>query len=214
VFDVTTPEEFYVMLVEDFDEFMEEPHSTRRALHCAVLAYHLHEWIWGGWLKHDEELRAKFDVRDIGGFVRWIDAHCVWFQFVQEIVNGTKHFRPAKGFETARVVAVPFALDQLTAGLDQGAWDGPVRYVAGELPVGFDGKGYLVLDLGDPTPADAPEDSDWFPSVENEPDIVPVPELRFLPAAHLLEVVVRFWRDFFRLYRSSANVPVSRHHTI
>jgi hypothetical protein len=31
-------------------------------------------------------------------------------------------------------------------------------------------------------------------------------------AEDLIEVVVRFWRDFFRLYRPSTALPVSRHH--
>lgn len=214
MFDITTPEEFYAMLVEDFDEFMDEPHSPRRALHCAFLAYHLHEWVWGGWLKNDEATCKALGFSDRKGFLRWIDTHCVWFGFVQEIVNGTKHFRPANGFETARVVAAPFALDQPTAGFDQGAWDGPVRYVSGELPVGHDGKGYLILDLGDPTAVLAEEGAAWNSAIEDESDVVPVPELQYLPAAHLLEVVTRFWRDFFRIYRPASNVPVSKHHVV
>lgn len=35
--------DFYAILVEDFDDFMAEPHSIRRAWHCAITAYHLHE---------------------------------------------------------------------------------------------------------------------------------------------------------------------------
>ncbi|MBW9089833.1 hypothetical protein JNB91_18630 [Rhizobium wenxiniae] len=35
---------------------------------------------------------------------------------------------------------------------------------------------------------------------------------RWLPAAHLLEVVVRFWRDFFQKYLPSPDLPVSAQH--
>jgi len=35
--------DFYAILVEDFDDFMAERHSIRRAWHCAITAYHLHE---------------------------------------------------------------------------------------------------------------------------------------------------------------------------
>ena len=45
------------MLVEDFDDFMAEPHSIRRAWHCAITAYHLHEWVWGDWLKANDKAR-------------------------------------------------------------------------------------------------------------------------------------------------------------
>ncbi len=43
MFDVQTAEDFYGVLVADFDDFMAEPHSARRALHCAITAYHLYE---------------------------------------------------------------------------------------------------------------------------------------------------------------------------
>jgi hypothetical protein len=203
------------MLVEDFDEFMDEPQSTRRAVHCAVLAYHLHDWVWGGWLKHDKAIRESLGIRDIKDFLHWIDQRCVWFGFVQEIVNGTKHFRATKGFETARVVAAPFAFDQLTAGFDEGAWNGPIRYTSGDLPVGPNGKGCLILDLGDPTPTDFSDDIAWYSeNCDDNPDIGPASSLQYLPAVHLLEVVVRFWRNFFKLYRPSAKVPSSKHHVI
>jgi hypothetical protein len=213
MFDITTPVEFYQMLVEDFDEYMAEPHSTRRALHCAIVAYHLHEWVWGGWLKGDVRARSALGVDSRNSFLKWIDEHCIWFGFVQDLANGTKHFRPAIGFETVRVVAAPFAFAQPTAGFDQGARAGHVRYVSGEIPVGPGGNGYLMLDLGDRTYKDFPDDMTWFSGVDDgEHDIEPAAELRFLPAAHLLEAVVRFWRDFFRTYLPSPNLPASKHH--
>jgi hypothetical protein len=43
MFEPLTCRDFYEMLVEDFDDFMAEPHSARRAWHCAITAYHLHE---------------------------------------------------------------------------------------------------------------------------------------------------------------------------
>ena len=39
-------------------------------------------------------------------------------------------------------------------------------------------------------------------------------ETRYLAAADLLEVVVRFWRDFFRIYRPDVTVEPSKHHTL
>ena len=69
------------------------------------------------------------------------------------------------------------------------AWDGPIRYVKGSLPVGQNGEGYLVLDLGE-----AAGDARW------------------LPAVTVIEVVVRFWRDFFRKFRPSENLPESKYH--
>ncbi|MBW9089834.1 hypothetical protein JNB91_18635 [Rhizobium wenxiniae] len=57
MFDILSARDFYSMLVDDFDDFAVEPHSARRAMHCAITAYHLHEWVWGDWLSKDK-LRA------------------------------------------------------------------------------------------------------------------------------------------------------------
>ena len=46
MFDLVTAHHFYAMLVEDFDDFMAEPHSARRAVHCAITAHHLLDWVW------------------------------------------------------------------------------------------------------------------------------------------------------------------------
>jgi hypothetical protein len=68
----------------------------------------------------------------------------------------------------------------------------PIRvsgYGQGPYGVGPYGKGYLLLDLGE----DAGEE-------------------RWQPAATYLEVVVRFWRDFFCAYLPDADLPISKHH--
>ncbi len=50
MFDILNASDFYAMLVEDFDEYMDKPHSARLAIHCAITATHLHEWVWHDWL--------------------------------------------------------------------------------------------------------------------------------------------------------------------
>jgi hypothetical protein len=127
MFDIASSEDFYAALVSDFDDLMTEPHSARRALHCAMTAYHLHEWVWGDWLKHDEQVKAALGIRDKDSYVEWLHASCIWFGFVQSLANGAKHFDRNRGFDSYRVAALPFALDQPNAGLDMGAWDGPIR---------------------------------------------------------------------------------------
>jgi hypothetical protein len=167
MFDIKTADDFYAVLVADFDDFMDEPHSGRRALHCAITAYHLHEWIWGDWLKGDHVTRNTLGISDKKSFLEWIDRNCVWFANVQELANGSKHFIRNQGFET-----------ELIGG-----------YGRGPYGVGPYGQGYLLIDYGE--------------NAGNH---------RWRPAADLLEVVVRFWRDFLRLYRPTLTVPPSRHH--
>jgi len=169
MFNIQTATEFYSMLIEDFDDFVAEPHSARRAMHCAITAYHLHEWVWGDWLAQDQAARDTLSIekRNKDLFLQWIDNHCVWFTLAQGLANGSKHFSRDYGFGTA-----------LVSGFGEGGFG-----------LGPYGKGYLVIDLGDEAGSG-----------------------RWLPAAHLLEVVVRFWRDFFRKYLPSPDLPVSRHH--
>ncbi|MFF0923207.1 hypothetical protein ACFYE8_26320 [Rhizobium leguminosarum] len=169
MFEIVTSKDFYAMLVEDFDDFVAEPHSGRRALHCAITAYHLHEWVWAEWLSRDKAARDAMGIagRDKKYFLQWIEKYCVWFRLVQELANGSKHLGRNIGFDTLKV---------------SGFGEGP-------FGIGPFGQGYLLLDLGE----DALEH-------------------RWQPAAHILEVVVRFWRDFFLKYIPSDDLPTSRHH--
>jgi hypothetical protein len=52
-FDIVNVHDFYRILGENFDEYMDNPLSSRLALNCVITAYHLHEWVWGDWLKSD-----------------------------------------------------------------------------------------------------------------------------------------------------------------
>lgn len=186
MFDLRTSRDFYVMLVEDFDDFMAEPHSARRALHCAITAYHLHEWVWGDWLKSDSAVKQTLGIEDLKSFRVWLDSTYPWFSIVQNLTNGTKHFARDEGFQTLVVRAVPFSLDIVGAGLDEGAFGGPLL---NEGSAKQDSEGRLLIDFGEAAG-----------------------EHRWLPAAHLLDSVVRFWRDFFKKYHHSSDIPMSRHH--
>lgn len=189
MFDVVTARDFYAMLVQDFDDFIDKPHSARRAMHCAISAYHLHEWVWADWLKADRQVRDLLNVQSKGEFVEWIGRANWHFPTVREIATGSKHFHRSSSLDAVRVQAAPFMFDTLDAGFDQGAWDGPIRYVQSSMPVGPKGQGYLLIDFGEAAA-----------------------EHRFQPAAHVLEAVVRFWRDFLRRYRPGDDVPNSAHH--
>jgi hypothetical protein len=186
MFDLRTARDFYVMLVEDFDDFMSEPHSARRALHCAITAYHLRESVWHDWIERDAVMLDTLCICDQGSFNAWVNRTCIWFPIVRELTNGAKHFERDRNFETMVVRAAPFGLDVLGAGLDEGSFDGPIPVAKSEEP---DREGRLIMDFGEVAG-----------------------EHRWYPAAHVLEAVVRFWRDFFKKYSYSSNIPVSRHH--
>jgi len=182
MFDITTSRDFLAKLEADFDDFMKEPHSTRLALNCAITAYHLHEWVWGDWLKGNPEIQKAMGIAgsDRKAFLRWIAKACVWFEPIQSLANGTKHFRSQASFQTIRVGASPFMLDELGAGLDEGAWDEPMPFVAESQSTG-----YLLIDYG-----------------------AGAGEHRWKTAAALLDVVVRFWREIFARFHPDPEVRV------
>lgn len=76
MFDIATSRDYYAKLVEEFDDFIAEPHSARRALNCATTAYHLREWVWGDWLKHDYAVWKVLGIRNETSFARWIEEAC------------------------------------------------------------------------------------------------------------------------------------------
>lgn len=168
MFDLVTSDDFYAMLVADFDDYMAEPYSTRRFVHRAITASHLAEWVWHDKIADNSELRAKIGVKTLKEFLAWVNHASVWYGMIRELANGTKHFRYRQSFETVRIMAAPLELNEEMTIADNGKWDGPLRYLQSSIPVGVDGKGYLLIDFG----GDEEED-------------------RSMPAAHLLEVVVR-----------------------
>jgi hypothetical protein len=79
MFTIGTSRDFLWKLEADFDDFMKEPYSTRLAVNCALTAYHLHEWVWGDWLKTDYATWKTLRIRDKESFLTWIDKACPWF---------------------------------------------------------------------------------------------------------------------------------------
>jgi hypothetical protein len=131
MFDINNSRDFYQKLLEDFDDFMDHMDSARHGMNCAITAHHMADWVWVDFLKGDVALRAELGIKDKEGFMRWIDAHSVWYGIAQSISNGSKHFLRDQAIGTARI-------------------DG---FGAGPFGVGPFGIGYLLVDLGgdDPT---------------------------------------------------------------
>ncbi|MGH7039187.1 MAG: hypothetical protein ACREFK_04150 [Stellaceae bacterium] len=181
LFDIITSRDFLEKLEADFEDFRKNPHSARLALNCAITAFHFHEWVWGDWLKTDYATRKTLGIRDKDSFLAWIDNACVWFKTIQDLANGAKHFGSSGNFKAERVGAPPLMFDELEAGWGQGAFGGPIPYEAETH-----GKGCLLIDYG--------EGADGH---------------RWRTAAALLDVVVRFWREFFARYYPDSKVPES-----
>lgn len=96
MFDIKDSVGFYRLMIENYDDFVENSGSSRHAINCAISTFHIAEWIWGDWLSTDFAVWKKLDgVRDLDTFKAWIDRQTPFFQVVQGIANGSKHFAQA-----------------------------------------------------------------------------------------------------------------------
>lgn len=93
MFDIEDSIGFYRLMVENYDDFVENSGSSRHAINCAISAYHIAEWIWGDWLHSDYAVWRKLaGVRDRDSFKAWIDQETPFFTVVKDLANGSKHF--------------------------------------------------------------------------------------------------------------------------
>ncbi|WP_420971616.1 hypothetical protein [Bradyrhizobium sp. B120] len=98
MFGIANPVQFYAKLVQEFDDFCENPSSARHAMNFVITAYHLHEWIWKDFLKNDAAKRKELGIaKDIRAFRDWLDSRSIWYAQMQPLANGSKHFQPANG---------------------------------------------------------------------------------------------------------------------
>ncbi|HKN10431.1 MAG TPA: hypothetical protein VJ376_13240 [Pseudomonadota bacterium] len=141
MFDIITSRDFLAKLEADFADYAKEPGSGRLALNCAMTAYHMHEWVWGDWLKKDYGVWKALGIRDVETFLAWIDKACPWFWWVQNLTNGTKHFSRDLPFKPLRVSLLPSARNLPNAGADDSHWDGPMPYLTA-------GPDVLLIDNG------------------------------------------------------------------
>jgi hypothetical protein len=135
MFDVKTSRDFYAKLLEDFADMQDDPTSARLAINCAITAYHMHEWVWGDWLKSDYATWKKLAIRDRDTFLAWLDKNEPWFKLMQDICNGSKHFDR----KTSEQTKVTGGFD--SGGFDEAAFD--TQHL--EIEVEVDGKKGWVL---------------------------------------------------------------------
>jgi hypothetical protein len=81
-FEIKTPQDFFQALLEQYEEFKANPLSSRHAIICAILCYHLKEWV----VKSDlncskDELNNR--IERTGNRAR--------FKLFRELCNGSKH---------------------------------------------------------------------------------------------------------------------------
>jgi hypothetical protein len=80
-FDIQTPNDFFTEVVlQQYQEFLEDNASTRKALIAIIVAYHMYDWVYKtGFCSKRSHFQPNITTV---------------FETAREITNGTKHFEP------------------------------------------------------------------------------------------------------------------------
>ena len=83
-FGIETPGEFFEqMILPQYQEFLSNTASSRAALLCVIVAYHMYEWVNGPEFS-EEKFRARYPAKaNVAEF----------FELARRLVNSTKHFK-------------------------------------------------------------------------------------------------------------------------
>jgi len=89
-FEIKTAQQYFEELLRPAHaEFLQDALSSRKAIACAIFAWHLRDWIWAG---HKNQLRSAHQLKELRQFDRHLFAKCPELELIQEIATGSKHF--------------------------------------------------------------------------------------------------------------------------
>jgi hypothetical protein len=93
-FDIHTAADFFDKLQQEYQDFVDDPLSSRHAINCALTAWHLIDWTWAG---HKEVVRGlEPSIKTKHEFVRYVISQCPELAIMQCIANGSKHFQQSR----------------------------------------------------------------------------------------------------------------------
>jgi hypothetical protein len=84
-FDIKNSIDLYQEFLQAYEEYQQNLQSSGKAVVCAILAWHVIEWIYG---EYSEELQRNNKKKD---FQQSIKDQCPSFAYIQDIANGSKH---------------------------------------------------------------------------------------------------------------------------
>lgn len=93
-FEIRTSQDYLEYLVcPSLGDFQTEHTSSRAAITCAIFVWHLHDWIWA---EHKAAISNRLGIKSKRDFVCYLTNDCRELSVVQEIANGSKHFKSEK----------------------------------------------------------------------------------------------------------------------
>jgi len=97
-FGIKTPFDLLNKLIEEYRDFAKSHClSARYAINATMTAYHLHEWVWGAFVKGRPDLHLMWQLSpgersECEHFKQWLGMQCPAFADAEKVTNGTKHF--------------------------------------------------------------------------------------------------------------------------
>ncbi len=89
-FEIRTARQYLDELLRPaYAEFREDRLSSRKAITCAIFAWHLRDWVWA---QNKGKLEDALDLRKLADFDSYLFTNCPELSIIQELATGSKHF--------------------------------------------------------------------------------------------------------------------------
>ena len=90
-FEIRTAHDYLTELVHaSYKEYVADQLSSRKAIGCAIFAWHLNEWVWA---QHKAQLRVRLSLKKYEDYRRFLFTECPELKVIQDLANGSKHFQ-------------------------------------------------------------------------------------------------------------------------
>ena len=87
-YDIKTSKDFFVKFLDEREDFLSNPTSSRFAMNCALNGWHLHEWIYNEY-KTLPTINAFNTIKD---FRIDLIKRCGHLRYFRDLADGSKHF--------------------------------------------------------------------------------------------------------------------------
>jgi len=84
-FEIQDSRDLFLEFLRQYDEYQKDVMSSSNAVICAILAWHVIDWIYEEFPSVTESYKNK------NNFQKALKAKCLSLKYIQDITNGTKH---------------------------------------------------------------------------------------------------------------------------
>ena len=100
-FEIRTARQYLDELLRPaYTEFLSDRLSSRKAIVCAIFAWHLRDWIWA---QHKAELRIRLGLQTLADFDSYLFKNCPELSIIQEVATGSKHLKASGSVQTTEL---------------------------------------------------------------------------------------------------------------